>query len=97
MSDDTGLTAFKVEFAEFRGELRTEFKNLARDVRNLTQKMDEQSVHFVPRKEIEQMNAAVDGRVSSLEDSRTWLVRWIVGAWLAGIATVMTFFSKLPH
>jgi len=91
MSHDnhSDITALKIEFAEFRGELRAEFKNLAHDVRNLTQKTEAQTVLFVPRREIEQMQAALQGRVSSLEESRSWLIKAIWGAWIAGSATVI--------
>jgi hypothetical protein len=91
------LHSLKVEFAEFRGELRSEFKNLAHDVKNLTTKMDAQSIIFVPRNEIEQMHKAMDGRMTAVEKYLFWA--WTAGAGFAltVAAGVLVAWFKTTH
>jgi hypothetical protein len=37
---------------------------------------------------------AIEDRLETLESDRTWLVRAVVGAWIAGLATVGAIFTK---
>lgn len=58
-------------------------------------KIDSMSDKFVPRTEIDTREAALVQRVANLEGNQTWLVRWVVAAWLAGLGSVGTLGTLL--
>jgi hypothetical protein len=58
---------------------------------NINQKLDA----VLPRREYEIAHLVLQERVKSLEADRKWLVRWLAGAWLAGVGVVSVGWKKL--
>ena len=77
-----------VAFAEFRGEMRQQMKDLSQDVKTINAVLAAQNDVFVPRREIEEKFTHHHGRIAKLESHQIWTVRAVVGAWLSGIAVV---------
>lgn len=75
--------------------LAVDMKHIAHDVKNLGAKVDALGVSFVPRRELEAQHSAQEARLSKLENDKTWLVRWVFAAWLAGLGTVGVMAKKL--
>jgi len=85
-------------FSEFRGEMRAEIKHLNKGIETTSGKIDSLAKSYVPRPEYDQMNSATAARLKSLEDSREWIIKAVIGAWLSGLGVVLGCvfaFSKI--
>jgi len=47
------------------------------------------------RREFEEARKADQARIKSLEDSRNWIIKAVIGAWLAGLAFITAAARKL--
>lgn len=75
--------ANKIEaaFARLEGVVTTEIKHLSHDVKNINQKLDA----YPTQRDL----SAVRDRVASLEDSRSWLIKSVMWAWICGTGVVI--------
>lgn len=83
------VESLKVELAGFKGEVLTELKHLAHDVKNVAQGMSA----FVTRREVDEiherrreLHTALEARVEKLE-ALVYKIAWAIFlAWLGGLA-----------
>lgn len=87
MSEDISIHALLARIDE-----RTE--NTMHRLRNMEAKMEAQALQFIPRKEVEATTAAIDNRVSKLEETQRKVAWAIITAWIGGLGTVGAMIAR---
>lgn len=101
---DEAVNKLEIAFAEFKGTVSSDLRNLSNDVKSLTMVFE----NFVPRREIEretratderlkrlEENKATDDRLNKLEGWQTFMNKQAWGQWLAGSILGGTVLKKL--
>jgi hypothetical protein len=76
MSDD--LTSIRIAVVSIQKDL----ENTSHRAKNIEMKLDA----FVLHRDLKPL----ESRIGDLEDSRDWIVKALVGAWIGGFATVIS-------
>lgn len=91
MMAEEAVQKLEIAFAEFKGAVSADLKNLSHDVKNLTMAMGQ----VMPRTEHEKEQAAVKERMDKLESSNVWFTRQAIAQWIGGLTIGGTIFKKL--
>jgi hypothetical protein len=87
MTTPDQMTAMLVALGRIEENQKASYLRLA----NVETKLDGQPT----RREFEEARKADQARIKSLEDSRSWIIKAVIGAWLAGVSFIYAVARKV--